>query len=515
MKKRIGVSLVLAAWAAPASAEWQKVESDHFVIYADDREADVRRFAEMLERYHAAMQFAIGYKYAKPSPSNRVTVYSVGNARNVQELVGGNSKYLQGFYIPRAAGSVAFVPDMRSTRGEPDEAFSTLLHEYSHHFLISSQRAGMPRWVSEGAAEFYASATFQKDGSVNLGKPNLKRGYELFNADSLSIEELLDEERYAKRTSKRYDSFYGQAWLLYHYLTFSPERKGQLGAYLRAFGGGAAPLDAARTAFGDLKVLSADLKQYLQARRMLMFVVKAELTAPGPITVAPLTQGHARMMPVIVRSRRGVDSDQAAVVVADARAIAAAYPQDTDVQAALAEAEYDAGNDAQAIAAADKAIAVDPQSRNAYVQKGYALFRIAEGADDREAAYTTAMEPFTKLNQVEPDHPLPLIYHYRSEQMMGVMPSLDAKKALLRASRVAPFDLGLTFQTGVMLAGDGKIDLARSYLQTVAASPHGGTLAQTARAAVAHLADRPEGERVRLAEVIVPEVSEEVEEPAS
>ncbi|MBX7483712.1 hypothetical protein K3174_14345 [Qipengyuania sp. 6D47A] len=45
----------LAAFAAlilavPAQADWYRADSDHFVIYADDSEKDVARFAEMLER---------------------------------------------------------------------------------------------------------------------------------------------------------------------------------------------------------------------------------------------------------------------------------------------------------------------------------------------------------------------------------------------------------------------------------------------------------------------------------
>jgi len=54
-----------------------------------------------------------------------------------------------------------------------------LLHEYAHHFLISSQRSAMPKWVSEGAAQFFASAAFEGDGSVKIGRPNGSRGFEL------------------------------------------------------------------------------------------------------------------------------------------------------------------------------------------------------------------------------------------------------------------------------------------------------------------------------------------------
>ena len=67
------------------------------------------------------------------------------------------------------------------------------------------------------------------------------------------------------------------------------------------------------------------------------------------------------MMPVIIRSRRGVDDEGAKAVLTDARAIASRFPKDPAVLSALAEAEHDAGNDKEAIAAADAALADDPK----------------------------------------------------------------------------------------------------------------------------------------------------------
>ncbi|MGX7925512.1 DUF1570 domain-containing protein [Tsuneonella sp. HG094] len=500
-----GIATLIIAWCAtPAAAEWHKAESEHFVIYADDGEKDIRKFAEMLERYRSAMEFATGFKYPKPSPSNRVTVYAVGDAKDVQSLAGTTSRFLQGFYVPRAGASVAFVPDMRSTRGEPDPAMSTLMHEYSHHFLLSASRSPMPRWVSEGAAEFYSSATFMDNGGVQIGKPNQSRGYELFNADSLTIEELLDEAEYAKRKSRRYDSFYGQSWLLYHYLMFVPERTGQIGKYLREFAAGKPPLDAARAAFGDLSVLSTDLQKYLRQRRMMMIVAKPERISTGPVTVTRLSVGHSKMMPAIIRSRRGVDEETAKEVLALARTSAQPFATDAEVQAALAEAEFDVGNDAEAVAAADRAIAANPGVANAYVQKGFALFRQAEDSDDRAGAYKRAMAPFTALNGIEADHPMPLIHYYRVFQMQGVAPPESARHALERASQLAPFDLGLSFEAGLMLAGEGKIELARTFLQPVAAAAHGGSLANQAKAAIAVLSDKSEGTQIDVASLVVP-----------
>ena len=146
-----------------AHADWQIAESDHFVIYADDSEKDIRRFAENLERFHSAMAFITNRNFDTPSPSNRVTIYVVGSGRDVKRLAGDKNSNIAGFYVPRAGGSVAFVQDIRFRNGYPHFSTTVLLHEYAHHFLISTSPYALPQWMNEGAAEFFAAASFKKN----------------------------------------------------------------------------------------------------------------------------------------------------------------------------------------------------------------------------------------------------------------------------------------------------------------------------------------------------------------
>ena len=56
-----------------ALAAWYEASSDHFVIYADESEKDIRRYSDRLERYYSAMSAIMTTRKPKPSPSNRVT----------------------------------------------------------------------------------------------------------------------------------------------------------------------------------------------------------------------------------------------------------------------------------------------------------------------------------------------------------------------------------------------------------------------------------------------------------
>ncbi|OBV11418.1 Peptidase_MA_2 domain-containing protein [Erythrobacter dokdonensis DSW-74] len=487
-----GVCALLLA-ALPAQAEWYEASTDHFVIYARDSDRDIIRFAESLERYHSAMAFLTQRKIEKPSPSNRVTIYVVGSERDIQKLMGGDNRFVAGFYIPRAGGSVAFVQEIQNQKGYPHFSTIVLLHEYAHHFLISSSRMPMPRWMNEGAAEFFAATTFNDDGSLYVGQVAQHRSSELAFAEPVPLRELFDPELYEKQKGSGYDAFYGKSWLTYHYLTFSSERAGQLSQYQRNLLEGMAPLAAAETAFGDLDALEKELRSYKNKRLNVAILGADKLSTGSPVQLRRLTEGEAEIMPLRIRSKRGVDEAQAADILTGARAVAARFPDDAAVLAALAEAEYDAGNDAEAIAAADKALALDPRQVNAYVQKGFALFRQAKDADDREAAFAAAMRPFEALNAIEPEHPLPLYYYYRSFAERGIKPPKDVRAALSYAAQLAPFDQQYQIDTGMMIIAEGENARARQFLAPLAADPHGSPAASRAKRLIAMVSDVADG----------------------
>jgi Flp pilus assembly protein TadD len=465
-----------------AHATWMEAQSANFVVYAEDSKGDITKFSQQLELYHQAMEMLTGSALPDPSPSNRVTVFVVRNERQVQQLYGAGSQYIGGFYLPRAGGSLAIVPRVQLQRGQTDDSMITLLHEYAHHFLISNSEQALPRWLGEGTAEFFASAEFQGSGGVSIGMPAFQRADELLYARDVTVEQLLDPALYAKASKKGFDSFYGKSWLLYHYLVLGEKRPGQLQKYLALMASGKSSIEAGREAFGDLRQLDRELDGYLR-QRLLTIVFKPGQLTIGKVQVRELTPGEEAVMPLLIRTKLGVTREQAAEIVVDARRVAATFPQDPAVLSELAEAEFDSGNDQAAIAAADAALALDPHRVNAFVQKGYALFSLAENADDaaRAEAFSRAVAPFLALNKLENDHPLPLIYYYRSFAEQALLPPESAVRGLRRAVALAPFDLGLRMALATHDIQAGNLADARYALVPVAYQPHGGPLADSAR----------------------------------
>jgi tetratricopeptide (TPR) repeat protein len=423
---------VLLLVAATARADWVEASSDHFVIYGDQDERQVEGFAQRLERYHAAMSRVFAKQQTKPGPSNRVTIFVLDSRRDVRKIVGARNTFLVGRYFPRAGASVAVVPTVKRASSRYDLSGETILyHEYAHHFMIAGLTSrAYPQWFTEGFAEFFSGVRFEKDGSVLLGAPAGHRAMELALGREVPMRRLLAFDGGAQDPKYRFESFYGQSWVLFHYLQMAPERKGQLSTYQQQLAAGHAALEAAEAAFGDLSQLESDMEAYMRRKRLAAMYVDGAALDIGPIVMRKLRPGEVAMMSTMIESKVGVSDEEAKALVPEARKVAARFPDDPAVLSALAEAEFDADNDDAAIAAADRAIALDPKNINAHIQKGYALaHKVSSGALPKES-WSDVRRQFVQANAVENDHPTPLVQFYLTYVKQGEPPTKNAIEGL-------------------------------------------------------------------------------------
>ena len=487
---RVAAFALACGTALPATAAaWFEARSDHFVIYAPGSEAVVRDYATRLERFDKGMRVMRGLADRPSDRANPLAVYVLPTPAAVEQLCRGNGKRsdlscrnVAGFYEPRASGSVAFTPRRSGDGGKFDLNEQTVLfHEYAHHFMYANYTAAYPAWFSEGFAEFNGTARFERDGGIGFGIPALHRGYGLMTGKPLPLMAMLAADN-RKLDDMQRDALYGRGWLLTHYLTFSPARVGQLSRYLNALNAGKPSLEAAAAAFGDLKMLDRDVDRYLQQTSMSYLPIAKDRVPIGAITVRALSTGEAAMMPVRVRSERGVDAAMAVQVAGEARTIAAAHPQDPGVQTWLAEAEYDAGRDDLAEAAADRAIAADPGRREALLYKGRVRMRRAALARNTDpTVWREARSWFVKANRLEPDDAEPLMLFYDSFGQAGLRPSDNAVIGLKEAFALAPQDGGLRYRVALEYLREGKPADARRVLAPLAYDPHRGPDSDAAR----------------------------------
>lgn len=489
MIRRLLLATTAAFLATAAQAEWYQASSQHFVVYADDKPENVKAYTTKLERYDQAMKAMRNVPDDRRGPAARVTVFQLGDLADIQKLYGGGSNSVAGFYQPRASGPVAFVPRTSGGSGRPWEigAERVLLHEYAHHFMYADWPSAIfPLWFSEGFAEYNSTAIFNPDGSVTFGAPPTDRLFGVADQVGMPLSTMLDPGL-SKMDGRQTYALYSRGWALTHYLTQSPERRKMLADYITAINAGK-PLDQAAKVFGNVNALDFKLLSYVKSPKFASQVVPADRISVGEVAVRRLSPGEAAIMPALIRSQRGVDEKAAKEVVAMARATAASYPNDSAVQNALAEAEYDAENFAGAEAAADRALAAEPKSIHAMLYKGMARQAVAEAAKSTDAnQWKEIRRWYIAANRAATEDPQPLILYYRSFKPAAQKPTAGAASGMLYATALAPFDLSLRIESGLILLDQGKSAEAGQQLAQLAYNPHGGKSAEKVRAVLATL----------------------------
>ncbi|MBO9713213.1 hypothetical protein [Sphingomonas sp.] len=475
---------LLVAMPGAARAAWIEVDTPHFIVYANDGADKVKAFATDLERFDKMMRLIRNAPDPALSRNNRLSVYITGDTDDIAKLAGAAN--VAGFYRPRASGSVAFVPRVSGAGGFNDlDPKQILFHEYTHHFMWSVYpNAAYPGWFIEGFAEFYATAKFRKDGTVEIGYPPQYRADTLLGGNALPIEKLLTADT-LKLTDDQRNGLYGRGWLLVHYLSVgSTERRGQLAAYIRAVNEGKSALEAAEV-FGDLKALDRELERY-KTGRLTGYAVPGDKLPIGEITVRQLTPGEAATMKVRILSKNGVDAKTAPGVYDLAKRACAPFATDPGAQMVLAEAAFDAGDYPAALAAVDRALAADPNREDAYVYRAMALMEAAKKAKDSSKPMLSAIrKAISAANRLDVEDPEPLILFFQSYVEFGLTPPPISREGMYKAFELAPQDAELRINVARVYMQDKQYDYARVILQPLAFDPHNRSMAQAAASMIA------------------------------
>jgi tetratricopeptide (TPR) repeat protein len=480
---RLAVALSFCSLPTLANAAWHEASSKHFIIYSDQSPKDLQRFALKLEQFDLVVRVLRKMDNPAIAPSARPTIFVVRDQAEVQKLADARGSNLAGFYIAKSSGSLAVVPEDVDGSG----SFTTdvvFFHEYAHHLMAEQVTQPVPKWFSEGFAEFYSTAQFERDGSVLIGVSPAHRSYGIFALEGISYGELLSASYAAKMTAGQEESLYGRGWLLAHYLSFAPERQGQLDTYLAKLGKGDSS-QAAAAAFGDMKQFERDVRRYIGKSKLPAQRVKLDPNLVGEIRIRPLTAGEAAIMPTRIRSKVGVSDKSAPATVQQAKQVAQQFPNDAMVAVSLAEASLDARDIDGAIAAATRATQLAPGSVEAKLMHGRALLARANKGPNRAADVKAARAEFLAANKLEPEHPEPLRAFYESYFAAREMPTKNAVDALHYSAALAPADRNLRWLSAQQHLIDGEGAKAREHLAMLAFDPHGGAIGEYARKVIA------------------------------
>ena len=466
------VAVTLFAVGSPANAAWLEARSKHFIIYGDSKPEELGDFAKKLERFDQAVRIARAMEDPPLTDSNRLTVYFLKDPEELARLNGGDGSGMLGIYMPRASGSRAFVTKNKAEVKGDVSSEIVFFHEYTHHLMLQTSNAALPSWLVEGFAEFLSTAQMNEDGSVTLGSPANHRAIGVLAVHHDLPLTMMIRETYDELSGWQNELRYSRGWLLTHYLTFEPSRRGQLDRYVAKIQQGESSIESAEAVFGDLGDLDRDLDRYATRKQLSVLVVHPDEAKVASIEIRPLTEAESALMPIRLRCEYGVNSRLAGGVAGRARKLAAPYPNDPFAQLTLAEAEYDAKNYEAADAAASRALATDPQNVRALVDKGQAQMKLAK-AKGGAAQWDQVRSWLLKANKIDTENAQPLALFYQTFEDSGEQPTKNAVGALLYAIVLAPQDKSLRLKAVRELLVENRMSEAKAMLAPIAYLPHG------------------------------------------
>ena len=481
LRRKIAVMFAFAVGtvsAAPATAEtWYRADTHHFVILSSGKEKQLEEFAHELEQLDALMRLLFGRK--PEIEPNRLTIYLLDNAKQVQELLGDEGKTVAGIYSPETDGSYAIANREKSYSSFGLSGDTVIFHEYAHHFMFRNFETPAPAWFVEGFAEFVSTAEFKRGGAWTFGKPANHRAYGLQVGPQVPIRKLLTETASGK--SDYVDAFYAWSWALTHMMYRGSDDNGsQVARYFTALNEGQDPLEAAEAEFGDLDAFEAQLKKYTKGA---LSYSKSDKPIPylSDITVRRLSEYESDLTQLALEARTARDVEGTRK---DFAKFFDRHEPTADGLVQFATLEYLAAHrpDAQpqydfavADAAIDKALALDPDHVDANILKGRILLEPFDHDDDPDAGnWAKARVYFGKANRADPLDPAPLFYFANTYLKEGKK-NAQIGEALEGAFYGAPESQEIRFAWAQHLVNEGEFDDAIKLLKIVSGNPHSGS----------------------------------------
>ena len=276
--------LTLAVCAAPAARDhtpleqrtWHDVRSNNFRIKSV---LGVERTTELL-RHLEVMRASLDDTQAEPTYHAQIPTVIIAVDRHDDYVSIGAPDYSAGYFYSNMRENAILIEDSNDSTG-----IQVILHEYAHYLNKQSGRIRFPRWFEEGNAE-YLSHSRVRDQAFEYGIA-AKRHLSTLNFMSWSpLADILERDDTSSLGDEEAALFYGQSWLLVHYLRSLPDSdqtlERSLQHYARLASKGTPPVSAFEQAFAvEVEQFERDLLQYYLDKTFASRIVPVNTALPG------------------------------------------------------------------------------------------------------------------------------------------------------------------------------------------------------------------------------------------
>jgi Flp pilus assembly protein TadD len=374
---------------------WVEVTSPNFVVVSNAGQNDAKQMAVQFEQIRSLFREAL--PLAKNHNGPIVTILAAKNEKTLQELLpeywAKGHAHPAGIFV-QALNQFYIAIEMDAQGPNP---YETIYHEY-YHSLTIPYAPNTPTWLAEGLADFFGNSEIDGKTAV-IGEASAPLLYQLQGQQLIRLSTLFHVNQsspYYNENSK-VTLFYAESWALVHYLVIGDNEahKPMLTAYLNALGNGATEDQAAATAFGNLDKLQHALQDYIRRNSYYHFRLDApERVSESDLRVRQLSESDVDAYKGGFAETRG-HAEEAKTELAQAIQL---DPKNPISQANMAIAEFFLGEKSEALDAASKAVALDPNNAVTRYLRAYLAYNTVPGArnlqveDDLRAAIAISPE---------------------------------------------------------------------------------------------------------------------------
>jgi tetratricopeptide (TPR) repeat protein len=436
----------------------------HFTVLSNDGEKTARRIAQQFEQIRILYSKVLSPNL-RLDPGIPIVILAAKNEESLAQIIPEywaqkGHTHPPGLFLPGPEKN--YIAIRTDEHGE--FPYLIVYHEYVH-LIVNLNYQHIPLWLNEGYATFLGSATLLPK-SGRIGQPNQSELNALQETKLLPLEVLfrvgLDSPYYNEE--KKTNVFYAESWALVHYLMSDASRQkdNQLSKYIASVENGKDPVDAAKSALGDLGQLKRQLDSYVSRTEYSMYVVPLPDPMDSnsfPVRVVPPAEAEATLGEFDI-SRHQFETARAKIEEA-----LRIDPNSPAAQESMGLLLFREEKRSEAQKYFSRAVALDSKSALAYFYDGMLLVSGGAEEEDMDEAQAALEKAVALKPELAPAWDALASLYATDPQNMN-----KARDAAERAVKAMPGDPRYRFNLAVVLLRMGNFEDARAIAQEVVKS---------------------------------------------